>query len=180
MEVAGLRPTALLKSWDFRSLLFGNSIAARLLRGIEPILPNPAAAGATAHGQRQQKDPGNCKQTAEGHGPKYARRTRRFLGSSSSSGCLVQSAHPGLRLPRVAGFRNVLLQPYGELPRRAAALGASGRRVQAHPGSAADLLRCRPSRRQHLLGHKLPRARGSLRRAQWTSWGIGRRILVQS
>jgi len=65
----GLRPTGLLKSWDFRSLLFGNSIAARLLRGIEPILPNPAAAGATAHGQRQQKDPGNCKQTAEGHGP---------------------------------------------------------------------------------------------------------------
>ena len=63
--VSGLRTRAqidgLTKSRDFRSLLFGNSIAARLLRRIEPILPNPAAAGATAHGQRQQNEPGNCK-----------------------------------------------------------------------------------------------------------------------
>ena len=59
MEVAGAQINGWLKWRDFRLLLFRNSIAARLLRRIDPVLPNPAAAGATAHGQRQQEYPGD-------------------------------------------------------------------------------------------------------------------------
>ena len=78
---------------DFSSLLFGNSIAARLLWRIEPILPNPAAAGATAHGQRQQKDQGDRKLNGGASCPEYARRTRRFLGSVKPEGLLIVPAH---------------------------------------------------------------------------------------
>jgi hypothetical protein len=60
-EALGAQVNGLAEMAGGSSLLFGNSIATRLLGRIEPILPNPAAAGATAHGQGQQDDPGDCK-----------------------------------------------------------------------------------------------------------------------